>query len=73
MDLAFSVINFSSRWRPPKYNVIDHDWEQESRLLENKEDEEREDPNYRERAQKKLPRIVFAIVVILILTNVTGT
>jgi small-conductance mechanosensitive channel len=59
------------RWRPPKYNVIDHDWEQESRLLESKEDEEREDPNYRERAKKKLPRIVFAIVVLLILTNVT--
>lgn len=41
-------------------------------MLESKEDEEREDPNYRERAKKKLPRIVFAIVVILILTNVTG-
>jgi hypothetical protein len=52
--------------------VIDHDWEQESRLLESKVDEEREDPNYRERAKKKLPRIVFAIVVLLILTNVIG-
>jgi hypothetical protein len=61
------------RFHPKKYatpiNAAEED--DEFGLLE-KKSPERDDVDYVERAKKKIPRVIIALIVLLVLTNVIG-